>query len=470
MNFFYSFTETLLHSLWQSALLLLLSIFVTISFKLLHPLYKRNLCYGIIGLQIVVSICTFLYCYSNYSFAQWLTANNVSILNAQQQQWLQSNAALIFTVYLAIVCVRLFSLWLQWNKFKRCYTKALIKPSATLKIFTQAKAIHLGIKRNISIWYSKNIETPVTFGFLKPVILLPFSLVNNITNEEAESIILHELAHVKNNDYLLNWFLIVVEILYFFNPFIKFLTHKIKQEREKTCDVQVINFGYNPLLYAQTLLKVAKNNNHSPAFQLAAAKNTTQLLHRITFFTDERKLNFKRVSPVFMSFVFLMSLCFCLLPFMRKDAGKKNTITASKNIGISLPNINEYIFQNEPALAFAKEAIENNKIIQTEEVSFEVPYTLPSTSIEPDKNIAEEITILPESIFSTVAYNQTADSTKEVTINIETQQGKITQVFKLSLINGKWIVQPQWMLVEKNADSISIKLRDSLFNKIDSIQ
>ena len=179
MNFFYSFTETLLHSLWQCAVLLLLSFFLSLSFKSLHPLFKRNLFYSIIGLQIVVSICTFLYCYNNYSFTQWLTANNVSILNAQQQQWLQSNAALIFTVYLAIVCVRLFSLWLQWNKFKRCYTKALIKPSATLKIFTQAKAFHLSIKRNISIWYSKNIETPVTFGFLKPVILLPFSLVNN---------------------------------------------------------------------------------------------------------------------------------------------------------------------------------------------------------------------------------------------------------------------------------------------------
>jgi beta-lactamase regulating signal transducer with metallopeptidase domain len=470
MNFFYSFTETLLHSLWQSALLFLLSFFLSLSFKSLHPLYKRNLFYSVIGLQIVVSFCTFLYCYSSYSFTQWLTANNISILNAHQHVWLQSNAVLIFSIYLAIVCVRLFSMWLQWNKFKRFYIKALIKPSASVKIFTQAKAFHLGIKRSISIWYSQNIVTPVTFGFLKPVILLPFSLVNNITNEEAESIILHELAHVKNNDYLLNWLLIVVETMYFFNPFIKILTNKIKKEREKNCDVQVINFGYDPLLYAQTLLKVAKNNNHSPAFQLAAAKKTTQLLHRITFFTDERKLNFKRVSPVFISFVFLLSIFLCLLPFMRKDVEKNNTITAAKNIGISTPSNNEYIPENGPALAFENKGIETKKIIQTEEVCFEEPYSLQSTSIELDKNVDEEIITLPENIFSTVAYNQTADSTKEVTINIETQQGKITKLYKLSLVNGKWIVQPQWMLVEKNADSTSIKLRDSLFNKIDSIQ
>ncbi len=464
MNFFYSFTETLLHSLWQCAVLLLLSFFLSLCFKSLHPLFKRNLFYSIIGLQIVISICTFLYCFSNYSFTQWLTSSNISILNNQQLQWLHSNAALIFIVYIAIVIVRLFSMWLQWNKFKTFYTKALIKPSAPLKIFTQLKAFQIGIKSNVSIWYSENIETPVTFGFLKPVILLPFSLVNNITIEEAESIILHELAHVKNNDYLLNWLLIVVENLYFFNPFIKILTHKIKQEREKNCDIQVINFGYDPLLYAQTLLKVAKNNSHSPAFQIAAAKNTTQLLNRITFFTDENKLCFRGVSPLIITFIFLISIGCCLLPFMMKDAVLNKVITASNIISITnSTNI-------EKEITIVTSGAENKKILKTKEVSLIKPYTLPINSNASDENIAEETTTLAENIFSTVAYNQNLDSTKEVTINIETQQGKITKVYKLTLDAGKWIVQPQWMLIEKYADSNSIKLRDSLYNKIDSIQ
>ncbi len=466
MNFFYSFTETILHSLWQSAILLLVSFFLSLSFKSLHPLYKRNLFYSIIGLQIVISVCTFLYCFSNYSLIQWLTTNNLLILSNLQTQWLQSNANLIFSVYVATVFVRLFSMWWQWNKFKRFYTKALIKPSAPLKIFTQLKAFHFGIKRNISIWYSKNIETPVTFGFFKPIILLPFSLINNITTEEAESIILHELAHVKNNDYLLNWVLIFVETIYFFNPFIRIITNRIKSEREKNCDVQVINFGYDPLLYAQTLLKVAKNNNNHPSFQLAAAKNTTQLLKRIQFFTNEKKLNFKKVSPLFISFMFLMAVGFCLLPFVRKNSLKEKVSNVASIFNTSTPNIIEY------AASFKTENIdsENKKNIKTKHAALEKSYIKPITNIALEENLHEESATIPENIFSTVAYNQIADSTKEVTINLETQQGKITQVYKLSLINGKWIVQPQWMLVEKNADSNTVKMRDSLFNKIDSIQ
>ena len=466
MNFFYSFTETLLHSLWQSALLLLLCFFLSLSNKSLHPLYKRNLFYSIIGLQIILSIGTFLYCFNNFNTILWLSANTISILNNQQQQWLQNNSIFIFYIYLVIIFVRLCSMWVQWLKFKQFYVRALIKPSASLKIFTQVKAFHFGIKRSINVWYSKNVETPVTFGCLKPIILLPFSLINNITTEEAECIILHELAHVKNNDYLLNLLLIVVETLYFFNPFIKIITEKIKFEREKNCDIQVLNFGYDPILYAQTLLKIAKNNNSHSPFPLAAAKNTTQLLHRIQFFTNKRKLNFTSISPIFISLIFLIVSALCLLPFGKTITVKNEIITAFKKAGKLPSTILAYNPDNETG----NNAIENKVLIHTEEPLIEKPQEEAITDGATDEITIEENTTVPDNLFSTVSYTESADSTKEVTINIETQQGKVTQVYKLLLKGGKWIVQPQWMIVEKNADSNTVKMRDSLYNKMDSIQ
>lgn len=466
MNFFYSFTETLLHSLWQSALLLIACFIVSISLKYLHPLYKRNFYFSILGLQVFVSICTFLYLHSNNNFTEGFTANNMMLLNYEQQTWIHSNATLVFSIYLAIIFVKLCSMWLQWKRFNKLYLEALIKPSASLKIFTQVKAFQLGIKKNISIWYSQHVDSPITFGFLKPIILLPLSLVNNITTEEAESIILHELAHVKNNDYLLNWLLIVVDTLYFFNPFLKIITHKIKQEREKTCDVQVLDFGYDPLLYAQVLVKIAKQNNYAPAFQLAAAKKESQLLNRIKFFTDEKKLNFKTVSPLFITCIFLIVASFCLLPLSKKKDVESKQILATSIKAIKSFTKKEKLQPNEPAAV----GLENKQVYITETYAVKEPIEAASTDTEKEEYIMPELPTIPENIFSTVAFTPTADSIKEVTINIETQQGTITQVYKLTLLNGKWIVQPQWMLVEKNADSNFVKMCDSLYNKMDSIQ
>ncbi|MBK6635063.1 MAG: M48 family metalloprotease [Chitinophagaceae bacterium] len=58
------------------------------------------------------------------------------------------------------------------------------------------------------------------FWFFKPVILLPVALVNNISTQQAETLILHELAHIRTNDYLLNWFLLTAETLFFLILFV----------------------------------------------------------------------------------------------------------------------------------------------------------------------------------------------------------------------------------------------------------
>jgi beta-lactamase regulating signal transducer with metallopeptidase domain len=299
MSFFYSFTETLLHSLWQSALLLIAYAGITTACEANAPAAKKK-CTVIFLLlrKLLFSAVTFFLFATNSSFHQISIAK---LLNAGNEGLVSTYAPFAFYAWLLVAMTKSGIILKQWFSFKKKLAESFIRPSADLKVFTELKSYHLGIKRKVSLWLSENIASPITYGFFKPVILLPFSLLNDISQEEAEAIILHELAHIKSRDYLLNWLLVATEIIYFFNPFIKIIAHKIRLEREKNCDVQVINFEYTPVTYAQVLLRIAKRRHELRSFQLAAAKRSSQLLQRVRFFSVEENFQFSKLRSGIMA-------------------------------------------------------------------------------------------------------------------------------------------------------------------------
>lgn len=99
------------------------------------------------------------------------------------------------------VVYHLGNVFYNWISFKRKHNNNLVKPPVDLKVFAIVKAGQFGIKRYVSLWLSNTVASPVTFGFWKPVILLPVALVNKLTISEVESLIVHELTHIKYNDF-----------------------------------------------------------------------------------------------------------------------------------------------------------------------------------------------------------------------------------------------------------------------------
>jgi hypothetical protein len=122
----------------------------------------------------------------------------------------------------------------------------------------------------------------VTLGILKPVILLPVAAVNHLTLKQAEAIILHELNHIRRNDYLVNLLISCVDVILFFNPFARQLTSIIRKERENCCDDMVLQFCYEPHSYATALLKLEQNRAITNELALAATgKDKHFLLNRV---------------------------------------------------------------------------------------------------------------------------------------------------------------------------------------------
>ena len=88
--------------------------------------------------------------------------------------------------------------------------------------------------------------------------------------------------------------LLTSENIFFFNPFVLSLCKKIRLEREKHCDINVMAFQYSPLVYAETLLQAQLVKQYVSQYQLAATGRQQQLLQRIQFFTAPKNQVQKR--------------------------------------------------------------------------------------------------------------------------------------------------------------------------------
>jgi len=158
------------------------------------------------------------------------------------------------------------------------------------RLYVKNIAALLSIKKNVRAVVSGRVDTPQVIGFLKPVILVPLACINGLTTEQLEAVLLHELIHIKRNDYLVNLFVASAEILFFFNPFVKQLVAAVRSEREYSCDDMVLQFQYQPQQYASALLALEKERTSAVTFGIAASgRGQKQLLVRVQRIVGMRK-------------------------------------------------------------------------------------------------------------------------------------------------------------------------------------
>ncbi len=98
-------------------------------------------------------------------------------------------------------------------------------------------AQRMGIQRPVRLGVSDNaLEGPITAGILRPIVLLPASLVSGLPPELLEALLAHELAHVRRHDYLVNLVQSGIEIFLFYHPSVWMLSQCIRREREQIAD------------------------------------------------------------------------------------------------------------------------------------------------------------------------------------------------------------------------------------------
>lgn len=105
---------------------------------------------------------------------------------------------------------------------------------------------------------------PGVFGIRKPILLLPEGILNRLTPEQLQSILAHELCHVRRRDNLTAAIHMLVESIFWFYPLVWWIGARLVEERERSCDEEVLRLGYEPDVYAEGILNVCKFYLQSP--------------------------------------------------------------------------------------------------------------------------------------------------------------------------------------------------------------
>ena len=105
---------------------------------------------------------------------------------------------------------------------------------------------------------STNLAVPIAIGWWRPAVIVPASLMTGLPQAQLEALLLHELAHLRRQDWLLALAASVLETLLFFHPAVWWLNRRLRQARELCCDAQAVCAGAEPEGLARALLALAE--------------------------------------------------------------------------------------------------------------------------------------------------------------------------------------------------------------------
>lgn len=284
----YAFAWTMIHSLWQCAVV---AAVLAVSLKITRR-HSANLRYiqGILAMAVcvVISAITFGRYYSEVKgvdYAMQIFGSNLDIAytgSLWEKIYVTVNTNLDY-----ILLFWTLGFLLQFSRYSHDFVRALSlknKDCETVggeweKRFNHL-ALHLGIDKPISFKNSCQVSSTCIIGHFKPVILLPVGLLTFLPSDQIEALVLHELAHIKRNDYLVNSVQCFVRLMYFFNPAVLWISSKIDVERENACDDIAVEHCGNPKLYARSLANISELELKL-ATVLAANKHGYQILPRV---------------------------------------------------------------------------------------------------------------------------------------------------------------------------------------------
>ncbi|QEI08835.1 hypothetical protein FXN63_25510 [Pigmentiphaga aceris] len=156
-------------------------------------------------------------------------------------------------------------------------------------------ARRLRLSRTVDIRVVQHLSTPITAGWLKPVILVPASLITGMPPDLLTALLAHELAHVRRHDYLVNLLQHAAEILLCFHPSIWWLSRRLRIEREHIADQMAAALIGSPMPLARALYAL-KDTGADMSVPVAPAAQDGELLDRIRRLVRPDTLGTRRLA------------------------------------------------------------------------------------------------------------------------------------------------------------------------------
>lgn len=194
-------------------------------------------------------------------------------------------------VWIFGVCLGYLRFGVSWIFACRFRRRAICKAPLAWQLRLDDLARELGITKVVALVESLLADSPAVFGLVRPVVLVPLGFLSGLPPGDVELILLHELAHIRRWDYLVNVCQRMVEALLFYHPAAWWISHVIRREREHCCDDLVVNVRGEAHTYATALTNLEERrlekNWLAPEFALNAKGGT--FVKRIRRLLDPRR-------------------------------------------------------------------------------------------------------------------------------------------------------------------------------------
>lgn len=417
-----------LNSFWQTGILWCFFLIINYLFKLSpqNKYFVSTVCI-IKGFMLFLGNIVYYLAYGpniNFDFihrelafaSNWLPAVLIS-------------ASITYLILLAVPAYRLFE---NWRYVRLLQQQGLQKAGIEYRLFVQKTSKLIGIRKNVNLYLSEIIHSPVTIGYLKPIILLPVASLNHLTMQQAEAVLLHELAHIRRHDYLINILISLVHTFMYFNPFVKLFVRMADISREQSCDQVVLQYGYDKISYASALLNLEKASTQHYLLAIGATgkKHLLERIEKIAGLPSKRSVfNFGHLAGLIAVILLTFSLQLLFATKEDKVEGKLFTFNNFANPFYFIVN-GESFQENKPDLT-SKATIKGIETKVNHVKKEAVKATEENTVIE---NPAMERPFIPVSL-NEVDLRLTAEEKKQVKSTVDLAK-KVLTTYEWNKLKG----------------------------------
>lgn len=328
MDHFYQLsTWMIIHSLWIG---LGLYILLSISKAIVRSNWTKKLI-SVMGLISFLSLMigVFFYMIQGHSGEsnQLILISTIDSETSLEKVliWISTNSPLISGFWLAGLIIGIIRFFYSYHRLRTYQSTSIACNDTRLIEQLEAAMQALDIKRRVRLMITPLIESPMTKGFLKPIIYLPAGLTSGFTYNEIDTLLYHELLHIKRADYVINLALIFIETVFFFNPMVIKLVKELRLEMEFVCDDGVMKI-HSMQPYANTLLKLAELRR-SNQLGLAAKDNNSEFKKRIINMMNRKSKNTHFTPGMIVGLLVLAFLCSAFMTRTRVDKNVEHEIT-----------------------------------------------------------------------------------------------------------------------------------------------
>lgn len=325
--FIYSLGISLLHSLWQFTLLYLLLRLILLYLKQSSPNFRYWLSFSFLFAGLLISVVSFISIYHSEKELHNQIFNTSSLIRPEllsyfaEQEKAVTNSEfnpasllpwLVISYFTGLIffALRFTGSLLVLRNFRK---SALIHTDQRLEACFKKLINKLGVSQKIKIRESLKVKVPILIGYLKPVVLVPAGIFLQLPYEQTEAVLLHEIAHIKRRDYLLNILQSMIEILFFYHPAVYLISAIIRSERENCCDDIALFYCKNSTVYARALASIESILPLNTYNAVALGNNKMNLLNRITRILKPNKMRTKLTDKIIAGIIILVGFTTIIL-------------------------------------------------------------------------------------------------------------------------------------------------------------